>query len=183
MKNKNYPKKIGLIRFPVRIASISQLKDMVNSIDPHCDKLKIRSGNEKFKFAHFHEKIEKTIIIRPISFELVIHVLNIADGLILLSEDKTEGAPRVLQESLAMGTPIIASNVCGIKEKFSDIRGAILIDRDSFTEFKDAIDTIGNKEMIVNRDKVREKFDMISNYEKYGEIYKNILLKESDSNV
>jgi len=135
----------------------------------------IGPSQDNLRIDEWSKNIENTMILSPIPFEQILHIINIADGTILLSEDKTEGAPRVLQESLAMGTPIIASNVCGIKEEFGDIQGSILIDRESFTEFKDAIEIIKNNNITVDGDKVKNRFNIEKNYEKYGEIYNNLI--------
>jgi len=138
----------------------------------------IGPSQDNLRIDEWSKDIDNTMILSPIPFEQILHIINIADATILLSEDKTEGAPRVLQESLAMGTPIIASNVCGIKEDFENISGSFLIDRNSFEEFKQAIEIIKEKEISIDYDMVKEGFDIEKNYEKYGMIYRNLIRRD-----
>lgn len=142
-----------------------------------------RTRNEDFKeeILRVEDQIER-ILVHPnqIPFQLVPQLLKKVDGLILLSEAGHEGTPRVLQESYTMGTPIIASDVTGIKGAFSDLEGAILIDRNDVQEFRDAVRSIAEKDIEVKRTDARENFDIETNYAKYADIYQSAILKRSD---
>jgi glycosyltransferase involved in cell wall biosynthesis len=106
-----------------------------------------------------------------IPFRFVPELMYRVSGVILLSEGGHEGTPRVLQESCAIGTPIIASDVDGIRGEFSELEGCLLINRRSPSEFLNAITSIFEGSVSVDRNKAREKFDINNNYSKYRGAY------------
>lgn len=111
---------------------------------------------------------------RAVPFESVPGVLARADATILLSEPKTEGVPRILQESCTMGTPIIASDVTGISDAFTGLPGCYLIDRDDPAGFSAALNEATAERPSMPRNVFAEKFDLHRNYAKYGEIYERL---------
>lgn len=115
---------------------------------------------------------DRTILrAKPVPFEAVPGVLARADATILLSEAKTEGVPRILQESCTMQTPIIASNVAGIVDAFNDLPGCYLIDRNNPQEFKAAVEQATSNPSDMPREVFTERFDIHRNYAKYAAIY------------
>jgi glycosyltransferase involved in cell wall biosynthesis len=113
-------------------------------------------------------------IINHIGINKIPLIYKIAKGTILLSEPDTEGAPRVLQESLAMGVPFIASNVTGIKDEFQDIQGAFLVERKSYDSFYKAFIEIIDNTYTIDKSIVYERFDIKQNYALICNIYTQI---------
>lgn len=111
---------------------------------------------------------------KRIPFEDVPTVLHSVDAVILLSESGTEGAPRILQESCAMQTPIVASDVTGISGSFNELPGCYLIDRDDPQQFSSAVNEAVSNPPEMPRELFADRFDMYKNYAKYGELYRTL---------
>lgn len=116
-----------------------------------------------------------------IPFEAVPHLIYEATAMVLLSEANHEGTPRVLQESCAMGTPIIASDVTGIRGAFTELQGAFLIDRDDPDAFRDAIINIIENPIDEDREAVRRRFDIDQNYGRYRDAYETAIHRYRES--
>ncbi|MFD1646075.1 glycosyltransferase [Haloarchaeobius litoreus] len=106
-----------------------------------------------------------------VDFEDVPALLATADATTLLSEPANEGVPRVLQESCAMQTPIVAADVTGIARAFDGLPGCTLVDRDDSTAFEAAIYDVRESRPEMPRNVFRERFDITSNYAKYADAY------------
>ncbi|KAA9398354.1 glycosyltransferase [Haloarcula sp. CBA1130] len=124
-------------------------------------------------FKGLGEAVSDRVVIHSeaVPFESVPGVLAQADATVLLSESKTEGVPRILQESCAMGTPIIAADVAGIADAFRDLPGCYLVDREDAMAFGDAVTRATSNPPAMPREVFAERFDMYGNYAKYTTIY------------
>lgn len=124
-------------------------------------------------------RVSDRVIIHPrrIPFDDVPKVINAADAVILFSAPKHEGVPRILQESCAMQTPIIASDVAGIAGTFNDLPGCYLIARDDAEGFQNAINEIARTPPEMDRETFREDFDIHQNYAKYADVYESVVAK------
>jgi glycosyltransferase involved in cell wall biosynthesis len=116
-------------------------------------------------------EVEITLYPNRIPFSDVPSLLAAIDCVVLLSESKTEGVPRVLQEAVAMERPIITSDVVGIREAFKDHYGCFLINRDDSEQFEQAIWEVLDEEYDIDRKNFFSKFDIHENYSKYEDIY------------
>ena len=120
-----------------------------------------------------NHSLEEKIVLKPnrVPFADVPSIIQFADGICLFSRDGIEGVPRILQESVAMETPVIATNVRGIKEIFTNHDGCFLIEPDDTEAFESAVRSVHNKDP--DRENFREIIDMHENYRKYIDVYKS----------
>ena len=75
-----------------------------------------------------------------VAHEEMVRLYNAADALVLASE--REGWPNVLLESLACGTPVVASAVWGIPEIVADPAAGLLVATRRPADFADALDRL-----------------------------------------
>lgn len=101
-------------------------------------------------------------------------LLKLSDVVVLLSTDRHEGAPKLLQEALVCGTPCIASDIRGIKEPFQHIQGCILINPENPNDYKEALDQCLYNNIRVGERSVRKDFDLQKNYQRIAKIYKKV---------
>lgn len=120
--------------------------------------------------------LDERFLVYPdrVDFDLVPRLLAFADATVLLSEAENEGVPRSLQESCAMRTPVIASDVVGIRDAFADVSGCYLIDRDDPQTFKTAVEEIAEGHIRTDRTECRKAFDIYSNYAEYAGVYSSL---------
>lgn len=111
----------------------------------------------------------------PIPYDHVPELLACVNGVILLSEPAHEGTPRVLQEACTMERPIIASDVPGIQEAFSELTGCYLINRADEQAFLGAVEDIVAGVPSMNRDEFRSRFDIHHNYSQYVGVYETAI--------
>lgn len=135
-----------------------------------------RDGAFEQKFRELEKEVPCRTALYPhrVPFKDVPSLLYDADGVILLSEAETEGTPRILQEACAMGTPIVASDVDGIKGAFADLPGCYLIDRTDPEAFAEAIRGALDDSPELPRDLFAERFDMYENYARYADVYERL---------
>jgi glycosyltransferase involved in cell wall biosynthesis len=128
------------------------------------------------RFKELRRGVDSKVFLHPdrIPFQDVPGLLNTVDATVLLAEGDSEGVPRTLQESCAMQTPIIASDVTGISGAFDDLPGCYLIDRDSSEEFRMAVNEALLTPPEMPRDQFASRFDMFQNYSKYAKIYETL---------
>lgn len=133
------------------------------------------------QFRELQRKVANRVVLYPdrVSFEDVPDLLRVADAVILLSEPGTEGVPRILQESCAMQTPIIASDVTGIAEAFEDLPGCYLVDRNDPQDFTRAVTQATTNPPEMPRNLFADQFDMHRNYARYAAVYAD--LTEADN--
>lgn len=114
---------------------------------------------------------EENIHIYPerISHEYIPALIENCTAIVLLTTLPTEGAPKIIQESLALGTPAICSDISGIREAFYDIDGCLFVDPESQEDYLDALNTIKNKN--ADYKSVKERFDLEYNYRKISRLY------------
>lgn len=104
-----------------------------------------------------------------VPFEDIPRLLAAVDVVSLLSTPGHEGVPRVLQEACVMETPIVASDVDGIRDVFADREGCFLVDRDDADAFEAAI--MAALKTKPDRDNFASQLDIHHNYRQYSEIY------------
>lgn len=128
------------------------------------------------RFTKRCEALSDRVFLHPyrVSYEKVPKLLNSANAVLLLPEPFSEGVPRILQESCAMQTPIIASNVTGIKDAFEGLPGCYLIDRDEPIQFKTAVNNAVFQSHKMPRELFVERFDIYRNYSLYSNIYEKL---------
>ncbi|WP_158055632.1 glycosyltransferase [Halorussus halophilus] len=134
--------------------------------------------NEAFErqFRELQRDVSERVVLhsKRVPFEDVPDLLAAANAVVLLSEPESEGVPRILQESCAMQTPIVASDVTGIAGAFKDLPGCYLVDREDSTAFADAVTSAVTDTSDMPRDRFAERFDMYSNYAAYAGIYETL---------
>jgi len=123
-----------------------------------------------------HRKVSDQVLLYPqrVPYEMVPAVIQAVNAVVLFSDAMTEGAPRILQESLAMGTPVIASDVAGISDSFDGLSGVYLINRDDPEQFLNAVTLATDLPCAKDRQAYRERFDMSRNYRAYADIYASL---------
>lgn len=108
--------------------------------------------------------------------------MQASDILILPSHEKTEGMGRVLFEAMACGTPVIATNVKGVREAVTGATG-ILIPEKSPNNIAVAVYKYFNDEnfrvqaAIESRKRALEVFDISIHARNVEKFYKKILIK------
>lgn len=113
--------------------------------------------------------------------EKVKEILAISDIFVLLSY--REGLPRTGIEALALGLPIIISNVTGCKEIVEDGKNGFLVDylniNDIVTKLKLLIDNpvLREKMGLESRKKAEKEFDTKVIINKYLSLYNKLLIK------
>ena len=90
-----------------------------------------------------------------------------------------EGCPKVLLEAMASGIPVIGSSILSIKEIIIHKQNGYLCNTDSISIKRALVevlnDNILQRNMAENaRKTILEKFSLVGNIKKEGEIYKNI---------
>lgn len=135
------------------------------------------------QFRELQSHVSDRTVLYPhrVPFEDVPALLDSADAVVLLSEAGSEGVPRILQESCAMGTPIVASNVTGIAGEFADLPGCYLIDRDDPHAFSSSVNQAVSDPPEMPREPFADRFDIHKNYARYAEVYE--ALANSDQSV
>ncbi|MGB9960688.1 glycosyltransferase [Halobacterium sp. MBLA0001] len=126
-------------------------------------------------------EIQGEIISRASNYDSIKHIddfidhenipslIQTCDYVTLLSTYRTEGAPRIIQESLILGTPCIISDMPGVCEPFNDISGCEVIDPVSSHQFEQSLSNLDDQR--VNKDVAKERFDMAKNYQRLSELY------------
>jgi len=123
-----------------------------------------------------HREVSDRVLLysKRVAYKAVPSIVNAADAVVLFSEAMTEGAPRILQESLAMGTPVVASDVAGISDSFGGLSGVYLVDRDDPEQFLEAVTSATDPPGATDREAYRDRFDMTRNYRAYADIYASL---------
>jgi len=122
--------------------------DLIISALPELKNTKlIIIGNGKLKeklinFAKKHNVIERVLFINNVTQEELKYYYSAAKLLILTST--REGMPNVLLESIACGTPVIATNVGGVPEIIRSSEAGIIINERTTKELVKAINAIMN---------------------------------------
>jgi glycosyltransferase involved in cell wall biosynthesis len=125
-------------------------------------------------------KIEQYCLFTgPLRREDVIYLMNMAEAVVLPSF--IENAPYVILESMACGTPVVASNVGGVPEIVEDKYNGLLVEPGSPTSLANAVvsvlsdkrfrDLLGRRA----RETVKRKFSWEANIPKYIETYAEAL--------
>ena len=105
---------------------------------------------------------------------------NLAD--VMLYPTKADNLPLVVLESMACGTPVIASNIAGIPEIIDHTKNGYLIDNSIVSDFINSIELLFNlsDELKIEmsnaaHEKIRDKFSLDLMIDNYRSIY-NLLL-------
>ncbi|MDB9235518.1 glycosyltransferase family 4 protein [Halorubrum ezzemoulense] len=104
-------------------------------------------------------------------------ILRQAEAVALLSKDNMEGAPKIIQESLSVGTPVVASNIPGIRYPFENIDGIYLVDSTQKNEVTGALKQAINTQH-VDTNKVHKIFDIEICYDSVKNVYEKALNTE-----
>jgi len=128
--------------------------------------------------------LEKNVIITgTLNTEEVKNILSISNITILTSKD--EGTPRAIMESLAMGKPVISTNVGAVSEILDDGMDGFLIDRDEnmIDNFVEKIKLLRNNPDLYRqfseygREKAAQKFSLERMQKEYNEFFKELCEK------
>lgn len=106
-----------------------------------------------------------------VPYEAMPALLRRSDAVALLTPSQHEGAPKIVQEALAMGNPCITSNISGITQPFADVSGCLLIDPENKAAYHRAVERLINEGVRIDLDLVYERFDLEANYERVAAIY------------
>jgi glycosyltransferase involved in cell wall biosynthesis len=99
----------------------------------------------------------------------------IANSCFMVSTSYREGFPRIILEAMALGKPVIASNVIGNKDIVQDGITGCLVNLDNLQDFCNCIiKLIDDKEQIIKLGKQARQF-CVENYD--SKIINNIILK------
>ncbi|WP_436932578.1 glycosyltransferase family 4 protein [Halosimplex halobium] len=121
------------------------------------------------------DEIEEYLTLYPeyVSFDYMPELLSAVDAVSLFSLPDVEGVPRVLQEAVALETPILAADVTGISGVFAGQDGCFLIERTDSDAFERALQRIG--EVKPTREDFHDLLDMDRNYRRYVDVYREVL--------
>jgi glycosyltransferase involved in cell wall biosynthesis len=102
----------------------------------------------------------------------------IQESEVMLMTSLWEGFPMTPLEAMALGTPVVASSVCGIPEMVDSGRDGLLAGTHSADAFAAAIRQLNNVELRdkiiqAGRAKVRETFTWEHTFQKHLELYKS----------
>lgn len=123
----------------------------------------IGSGPEKSRLAALTRALglaDRVISVSDVSQDVLIDYYNAADALVLASS--AEGMPNVVLESLACGTPVVASAVGGIPEVIGDSPSCRLVAPGKTDDFAGAISDVlaaGHDRAAVRREVARYSWD------------------------
>ncbi len=106
---------------------------------------------------------------------------NIAD--VMLYPTKADNLPLVVLESMACGTPVIASKIAGIPEIIDHSKNGYLVENTNFVDFVNSIEIFFNlleedKAAISKAayEKIRNNFSLDLMIENYNSLYNSLLL-------
>jgi glycosyltransferase involved in cell wall biosynthesis len=118
--------------------------------------------------------IEDKVILKDdgIAYDLVPGVLAVSDCIVLLSKGHHEGVPRILQEAVAMGTPIVTSESPGILDAFGGFDGIHFVKSLAEQAIADSIDEALRSANRPSREEARKRFDIAANYASYVSLFK-----------
>jgi len=109
----------------------------------------------------------------------------IKDSLALILPSLSEGCPNVILEAMAVGTPVIGSNVGGIKEIIRDQENGLLFDRMHAEELRNCMEIIAQSTEMRQR-LIRNALHTVKTYHnnekimaRYLELYRQILNNNS----
>lgn len=127
----------------------------------------------------YKEKLEQTIkalhirndvrLLGYITYEFIPRLLNSAD-LLVHPALRDEGLPVIIQEALATGTPVIATNIKGNNEIIQHMKNGLLVPPNDYTNLAKAIFTLLNdselrKQLSIKGiQSVKEKYDREKNF-------------------
>jgi glycosyltransferase involved in cell wall biosynthesis len=136
-------------------------------------------GNTVQSLSQFLQKCEgsDSILVSDgrVPHSVIPKLLQLSSCTVLLSEPNQEGAPKILQESLVMGTPCVASDVSGISEVFNDISGCCLIPPESSTLYEKRICEVVQGKINIDTELVKNRFSIRDNYREIGKIYESLV--------
>lgn len=120
-------------------------------------------------------------------FAAVRDAMNRATVLVHPSDGLGDGLPNVIREAMALGTPVVASNVAGIPDALRDGCGVLVPPKDA-AALADALQTLlsdaaGRRDIAVNaRRRVEEKYDLWQNGAKLARLLENTRRPASPEN-
>lgn len=125
--------------------------------------------------------LDRVLFKGIVTHKEVAYYMKLSDLLVLPTW--AEGLPNVVMESMALGLPVVASNVGGIPEIIKDGINGLLVQAKNSSELTSAIMRMMNdvelrKQCIANaRNLIFEKFDVKKNVNQLYEILENMLKK------
>jgi glycosyltransferase involved in cell wall biosynthesis len=131
----------------------------------------------KFNYSALNVKF-----IPKIEYEMMANVYNLTK--IFINSSRFEGMPTTILESLACGTPVVASNVGGVSEIITNGVNGYLYDYNNIEQAVNyIIELLEKPEMAHNfsvngKKSINESFDWNKNIDKFVKLYDRILTKK-----
>ncbi|MCK8824331.1 glycosyltransferase family 4 protein [Fuchsiella alkaliacetigena] len=147
-------------------------------------------GNPPQEYTYFRDELKRKVKDKGMSSQFhwlgyqddVIPFYNAIDLLVLPS--RAEGLPRTVIEGLAMGLPVVATNVGGTKEIINSENLGKVIEKDNSEQLGDAILEVLNNEELFKEDKAKNRFEYVKNkfsIPNYIQGFEEIINKELNS--
>jgi glycosyltransferase involved in cell wall biosynthesis len=138
----------------------------------------LRTIEAQIKQAGLHEEIQ---LLGPCGYQDVIHELSETDVVVLptapTEAGNREGMPTVLQEAMACGLPVVASDVGGIPELVDDKRTGLLVPPRNAAALADALQLLRDDPALrlqlgrAGRDKIVREFNLKVNTAKRAKLF------------
>ncbi|MFN2491864.1 MAG: glycosyltransferase family 4 protein [Pyrinomonadaceae bacterium] len=151
----------------------------------------IGDGEEAASLKHLADKLMITDRVRFrgwLKFNEVQAAMREAAMLVHPSDGLGDGLPNVIREAMALGTPVIASQVAGIHEALDDGRCGLLVPTRDVSALTRAIETllsnpaVGRSLAEAARKRAEEKFDMWKNGRSLAGLLRATKRKTSSTN-
>ncbi|MDW8045602.1 MAG: glycosyltransferase family 4 protein, partial [Nitrososphaerota archaeon] len=111
----------------------------------------------------------------------------IASSTILILPSRVEGLPTTILEAFACGTPVIASNIGGVRELIEDHTNGLLFKAGDIHDLATKIEILLNDEALWNHlsvrgeERVKEDYDWNKVVKLYEQVYEECLLRQCNS--
>ena len=134
--------------------NVSLVIKAVREIIAQGNNIKLNIIGDGPKRIELEKLVQRYDLVRHIKFHGSLHPKNVYDligkSTIFVLSSFREGRPNVLLESMAIGTPIIASNIEGVLELIEDGKSGLLFDPTSYTQLTQCINTLCSDKKLQN---------------------------------